>query len=193
MSDGRGGGGCGACAAGAEWSGGSSAWRKRCSGSSLGPRLAQIGACAHIQTKTHEWGKNGRNQGGGGPSSWGERAATMGGGQGAGRTGGSGVGAWVGRHLLAPQKNRLRNGAAPGKSSRRKGKSGGKQVATMLRRGVRGDRMETRCGLRRGGWAPHRHKLGGADKQNWLLQRRRDQAVPLPSRHGESNPEPCRP
>ena len=63
----------------------------------------------------------------------------------------------------------------------------------MLRQGVCRGRMETRGGSRGGRGAAHPNEVGGADSTSSSLQRRRDQVAPLPSRHGESNPEPCRP
>ena len=63
----------------------------------------------------------------------------------------------------------------------------------MLRQGVCRGRMEARGGSRGGRGAAHPNEVGGADSTSSSLQRRRDQVAPLPSRHGESNPEPCRP
>ena len=63
----------------------------------------------------------------------------------------------------------------------------------MLRQGVCRGRMEALGGSRGGRGAAHPNEVGGADSTSSSLQRRRDQVAPLPSRHGESNPEPCRP
>ena len=74
-----------------------------------------------MQEKSRELSENGRNQGGGGPSNWGERATTVGGGWGAGSASEGGAGAWVATHLLAPPESNHRDGEAPAEKRRREG------------------------------------------------------------------------
>ena len=74
-----------------------------------------------MQEKSRELSENGRNQGGGGPSNWGERATTVGGGWGAGSASEGGAGAWVATHLLAPPESNHRDGEVPAEKRRREG------------------------------------------------------------------------
>ena len=59
--------------------------------------------------------------------------------------------------------------------------------------GARGGSMRARCMARAGRWAAHRLSLEALRTKSLYFQRRRNQAAPPPCRHGESNPEPCRP
>ena len=59
--------------------------------------------------------------------------------------------------------------------------------------GARGGSMRARRVARAGRWAAHHCQPVADDTNSLYSQRRRNQAAPLPCRHGESNPEPCRP
>ena len=67
------------------------------------------------------------------------------------------------------------------------------QGVSWERLGSRGGSMRARCVARAGRWAAHRLSLEALGTESLYFQRRRNQAAPPPCRHGESNPEPCRP
>ena len=63
-------------------------------------------------------------------------------------------------------------------NARGKKRSGGKQGAIVLERGVRGGRRAVQCASRAGRGAAHRHEGGGVDTKSLSLQRRRNKEVP---------------
>ena len=84
--------------------GGSAARRKSRAGSSSAPQIEQKRACAYTRAEGRERGASGRNGRGGSPSSWHERAATVGGKWGACRASDGGIGVGLeGRTLDAPK------------------------------------------------------------------------------------------
>ena len=95
--------------------------RKRGDRSSMGRSPRTNWSLRTHARKTRELSENGRNQGGGGPSNWGERATTVGGGWGAGSASEGGAGAWVATHLLAPPESNHRDGEVPAEKRRREG------------------------------------------------------------------------
>ena len=157
---------------------GSSARRGSCGGSSSAPRRGQKRACARTRAEGRGRGAGERNGGGGGPSSWHERAATVAGGGGAYRASESGIGAGLGGRTLSAAKFRPTDEHNGLPNARGKKRSGGKQGAIVLERGVRGGRRAVQCASRAGRGAAHRHEGGGIDTMSLSLQRRRNKEVP---------------
>ena len=99
----------------------------------------------------------------------------------------------MGRHLGGPQKVSRSLGFPPAERGGGVVRSGGKQGANILGQGARGELEENAMRARAGRWAAHRRGGVDADTRSLSFQRRRNQEVPPPYRHGESDPEPCRP
>ena len=90
-------------------------------------------------------------------------------------------------------KNQLSEGKKTAKTSGGEGKRGVGAGGGWEGLGARGGSMRARCVARAGRWAAHDQRDVAVDTKSLNSQRRRNQAAPLPCRHGESNPEPCRP